>query len=92
MARISAYLSGCLLSALLLSVVYRLAAGHGHSLIEIISWGLLLSALAVCTLVLTFRRNAVFKITSAIRPSQGEDIAPESKQNRTFTSHRPLQK
>jgi hypothetical protein len=78
MARLSTYFTGCSLAALAFYSAYRLATGHGHGWVGIIVWGAILSALALGTLVLTFRRNAVFRINTDIHPARKPD-APESR-------------
>jgi len=79
MARRSTYLAGCLLAAYAIYGVYRLVTGHGHSLMAIVSWGILLFAIAVYTLILTFRRDAVFRINTDFKAAREQTASLTAK-------------
>ncbi len=70
MARISTCFSGCALAALTWFTAYELIARHRPWTAGIVASGILLVALGACTLILTFRRNAVFTIRSADDPQR----------------------
>jgi hypothetical protein len=71
MARFSTYFTGCCLCALALWNGYLLMTGNGHPRVANTVWETVLLAFGLCTLRLTFRRNAVFTINpGADRPGR----------------------